>query len=117
MTELVSSDNNFPPHKTEFSRARYQIAKILDTSGNGAKVEAEMKVSWSDPEKSEPRPGARYQMTPLLDFENSWRRFMDANEGLFYGVVLCRGLFAFRPSGADGTAPNTRVSLISYRPA
>ncbi|KAJ0321854.1 hypothetical protein COL5a_009038 [Colletotrichum fioriniae] len=51
---LVSSDNSIPLPKPEFFRVHYRIAKILYVSGIGARIEAEIEDSQSDPENLSP---------------------------------------------------------------
>ncbi|KAI3534466.1 hypothetical protein CSPX01_12083 [Colletotrichum filicis] len=46
---LVSSDNSIPLPKPEFFNVHYRIAKILYVSGIGARIEAEIEDSQSDP--------------------------------------------------------------------
>ncbi|KAH9232599.1 hypothetical protein K456DRAFT_1725902 [Colletotrichum gloeosporioides 23] len=51
---LVSFDNRYPLPEPEFFRAHYEIAKILDTTGIGVKIEAEINASYHDPENLSP---------------------------------------------------------------
>lgn len=51
---LVSFDNRYPLPEPEFFRAHYEIAKILDTTGIGVKIEAEINASYYDPENLSP---------------------------------------------------------------
>ncbi|KAF3806886.1 hypothetical protein GCG54_00007136 [Colletotrichum gloeosporioides] len=51
---LVSFDNRYPLPEPEFFRAHYQIAKILDATGIGVNIEAEINASYYDPENLSP---------------------------------------------------------------
>lgn len=51
---LVSSDDNIPLPEPEFFNVHHRIAKILDASGIGARIEAEIEDSQMDPENLRP---------------------------------------------------------------
>ncbi|KAI3543660.1 hypothetical protein CABS01_01720 [Colletotrichum abscissum] len=51
---LISSDNSIPLPEPEFFKVHHRIAKILDVSGIGARIEAEIEDSQSDPENLSP---------------------------------------------------------------
>ncbi|KAK1967176.1 hypothetical protein LY78DRAFT_576915 [Colletotrichum sublineola] len=51
---LRSSDNNFPLPDPDYFRVHYTIAKILDVSGIGEEIEAEISASRLDPENLNP---------------------------------------------------------------
>ncbi|KAK1973642.1 hypothetical protein LZ30DRAFT_732563 [Colletotrichum cereale] len=51
---LVASSNSFPLPDPEFFWVHHQIAQILEVSGIGAKMEAEVEASRRDPANLHP---------------------------------------------------------------
>ncbi|KAK1724678.1 uncharacterized protein BDZ83DRAFT_622198 [Colletotrichum acutatum] len=69
---LISSDDSIPLPEPDFFNVHHRIANILDARGIGARIEAKIEASQSDPENLSPDGttdlGSILRRKMLMDF-------------------------------------------------